>query len=114
MYAAGLTVSELPLRRLLFAFLVAIVGEMIASTATEASSSFQGLRVVADGTSATLRAQVAAALRSFGASAKGFENDATIGATALERGSPLITGDAALWNAIIKLGGDARWFAPGG
>jgi len=52
-------------------------------------------------------------LRGLGAAAQGLENDATIGATALERGIPLITGDSALADAVIKLGGEARWFAPG-
>jgi hypothetical protein len=40
--------------------------------------------------------------------------DVIIGATALERGSPLITGDRALYNAVTKLRGEARWFQPGG
>lgn len=73
----------------------------------------RGLSVIPDGTSAVLRGQVAAQLRAFGAAERGLINDATIGATALERGIPLITGDEALWNAVTKLGGDVRFFRPG-
>jgi RHS repeat-associated protein len=72
-----------------------------------------GLPVIPDGLSAVLRGQVAGQLRAFGAAARGLENDATIGATALEHGLPLITGDRALANAVSKLGGEARYFRPG-
>jgi len=92
----------------------AVICSTVQREAAEQGFSAAGLPVVADGTSAVLRGQVAAQLRGFGAAAQGLENDAIIGATALERGIPLITGDRALWNAVIKLGGDARWFAPGG
>ena len=79
----------------------------------EKGFSSAGLPVIDDGVSAVLRGQVATQLRGFGAAAQGFENDATIGATALERGIPLITGDRALANAVMKLGGEVRWFVPG-
>ncbi|GEM_PF-6838478 len=92
----------------------AAICSTVSREAGEHGFSAAGLPVVADGTSATLRAQVAQQLRGFGAKAQGFDNDVVIGATALERGSPLITGDWALANTVSKLGGDARWFAPGG
>jgi hypothetical protein len=75
--------------------------------------SSAGLPVIDDGASAVLRSQVATQLRGFGAAAQGLGNDATIGATAPENDIPLITGDRALANAVMKLGGEARWFAPG-
>ena len=91
----------------------AVICSTVEREAAQQGFSTAGLPVVADGTSALLRSQVAQLLRGFGAAARGLENDATIGATALERGVPLITGDRALWNSVLKLGGDARWFAPG-
>jgi hypothetical protein len=81
--------------------------------AAEKGFSSAGLPVIDDGVSAILRSQVATQLRAFDAAAQGFENDATIGATALERGLPLITGDRALANAVMKLGGEVRLFTPG-
>ncbi len=91
----------------------AVICSTVEREAAQQGFSTAGLPVVDDGTSAVLRSQVAQQLRGFGAATQGLENDAIIGATALERGIPLITGDRALWNAILKLGGDARWFAPG-
>lgn len=91
----------------------AVICSTVQREAAEQGFSTAGLTVIDDGVSATLRSQVAAQLRAFGAAAQGLENDATIGATALERGIPLITGDRALWQSILKLGGDARWFRPG-
>jgi RHS repeat-associated protein len=87
-----------------------------ATTVCEAAANgirTAGLKQVADGTSVAVRAKVAQQLRGFGAQARGFDGDAVIGATALERGMTLITGDRALWQAVIKLGGDARFFRPG-
>ena len=52
-------------------------------------------------------------MRAFEVAAQGFENDVTIGATALENGIPLITGGADQASAVMKLGGEVRWFAPG-
>jgi predicted nucleic acid-binding protein len=69
--------------------------------------------VIDDGVSAVLRSQVATQLRALGAAVQGLENDATIGATALENDIPLITGDRALANAVMELAGEVRWFAPG-
>jgi len=92
----------------------AVICSTVAREAAEKGFSTEGLSVIDDGMSATLRGQVAAQLRAFGANAQGLENDATIGATSLERGIPLITGDRALANAVTKLGGEVRWFAPGG
>lgn len=91
----------------------AVICSTVEREAAEQGFSAAGLSVVEDGVSATPRSQVAAQLRAFGAAAQGLENDAIIGATALERGIPLITGDLALWNAVLKLGGEARLFAPG-
>ncbi|MGI8792042.1 MAG: RHS repeat-associated core domain-containing protein, partial [Acidimicrobiales bacterium] len=91
----------------------AVICSTVEREAAQQGFSTAGLPVIEDGTSAVLRSQVATQLRGFGAAAQGLENDAIIGATALERGIPLITGDRALWNAVLKLGGDARWFAPG-
>jgi predicted nucleic acid-binding protein len=82
----------------------AAICSMVAREAAEKGFDAAGLPVVADGMSAAIRAQVAQQLRAFGAKAQGFDNDVTIGATALERGSPLITGDWALANAGAKLG----------
>lgn len=76
-------------------------------------SALRGLPVVDDGTSAALRAQVAQHLRAFGAATQGFENDAVICATALEKGIPLITGDRAFGNAVAKLGGEVQDLARG-
>ena len=86
----------------------------VACEAAEKGFSTAGLREVPDGMSAVLRGQVAQQLRGFSAKAQGFDNDVTIGATAIERGSPLITGDRALYNAVNNLGGEARLFRPGG
>jgi len=41
------------------------------------------------------------------------EDSSQVHATALENGIPLITGDADLASAVMKLGGEVRWFAPG-
>lgn len=92
----------------------AVICSTVSREAAEQGFSTAGLPVIEDGTSAVLRSQVAMQLQMFGASSQGLEGDATIGATALERGIPLITGDRALWNAVGKLGRDARWFVPGG
>jgi hypothetical protein len=78
----------------------------------EQGFSSAGLPVIDDGVSAVLRDQVATQLRAFGAAAKGLGNDATIGATALENGIPLITGDRALASAVMKLGGVVRLLRP--
>jgi YD repeat-containing protein len=91
-----------------------VICSTVACEAAEQGFDAGGLSIVPDGVSAVLRGRVATALRAFGASAQGFANDATIGATALERGSPLITGDRALYNAVTSLGGDARLIRPGG
>lgn len=91
----------------------AVICSTVEREAAQKGFSAAGLSVIDDGVSAVLRGQVAAQLRAFGAAAQGFENDATIGATALERALPLITGDRALANAVMKLGGEVRWFAPG-
>lgn len=91
----------------------AVICSTVEQEAAAKGFSTAGLPVIDDGLSATLRSQVAQQLRGFGAAAQGLENDATIGATALENGMPLITGDWALYNSVIKLGGEARWFAPG-
>ena len=91
----------------------AVICSTVEREAAEQGFSTAGLPVIEDGTSAVLRGQVATQLRAFDAAEQGLENDATIGATALERDIPLITGDRALWQALLKLGGDARWFAPG-
>jgi hypothetical protein len=86
----------------------------VACEAAEKGFSTAGLREVPDGMSAILRGQMAQQLRGFSAKAQGFDNDVIIGATAIERGSPLITGDRALYNAVNNLGGEARLFRPGG
>jgi predicted nucleic acid-binding protein len=91
-----------------------VICKTVEREAAEHGFSTAGLRVVDDGVSSTLRSQVAGQLRAFRANAKGFDGDVAIGAMALERGIALITGDRALWNAVSKLGGDARWFRPGG
>lgn len=70
----------------------AVICSTASRVAGEHGFSTAGLPVVADGTSATLRSQVAQQLRAFGANAQGFDNVVVIGATALERGVPLITG----------------------
>jgi RHS repeat-associated protein len=67
-----------------------------------------GVGVIPDDNSAVLRGMMMDALRQFGASPTGMEADATIGATALARGIPLITGDVDLFNAFTKLGGQGR------
>lgn len=71
-----------------------------------------GVSVIADNTSMTLRGQVMQQLRMFGAAVQGMENDAAIGATALGRRIPLITTDKALANAVMKLGGLVRYLEP--
>jgi predicted nucleic acid-binding protein len=91
----------------------AVICTTVENEAAEQGFSSAGLPVIDDGASAVLRGQVAAQLRAFGAAARGLGNDATIGATALENDIPLITGDRALANAVMKLGGEVRWFAPG-
>jgi RHS repeat-associated protein len=101
-------------KRLLKPGEVPVICETVLCEAQAQGFSTGSLPVIPDGSSATLRARVAQQLRGFGASQQGLENDATIGATALERGIPLITGDKALYNAVVKLGGDARLFTPGG
>jgi predicted nucleic acid-binding protein len=49
-------------------------------------------------------------LRGFGAKEQGIDVDASVGATALARGVPLITDDIPLINAVSKLGGEVRRF----
>jgi RHS repeat-associated protein len=92
----------------------AVICAAVQREALEKGFSTAGLPVIEDAGSITLRGQVAQQLRIFGADEVGFDGDVAIGATALDRGIPLITGDKALWAAVSKLGGDARWFAPGG
>lgn len=53
-------------------------------------------------------------MKESGAAERGFEGDMAIGATALDLGIPLVTGDRALAQAIAKLGGEARLFRQGG
>jgi predicted nucleic acid-binding protein len=91
----------------------AVICSTVQHEAAEQGFSAAGLPVIDDGVSAILRSQLATQLRGFGEAAQCLENDVIIGATALERGIPLITGDRALSNAVTKLGGEARWFALG-
>lgn len=71
-----------------------------------------GVSVIPDDTSMTLRGQVMQQLSMFGAASQGIENDAAVGATALERSIPLITTDNALANAVMKLGSEVRFLEP--
>jgi predicted nucleic acid-binding protein len=61
-----------------------------------------------DDEGALLRSQVMQQLRGFGAAEQGIDVDAQVGATALSRSYPLITGDEALGNSVAKLGGEWR------
>jgi predicted nucleic acid-binding protein len=82
--------------------------ERIAAERGFAGGLPPGVGVIPDDNSAVLRGQMMDSLRQFGASPVGMEGDATLGATALARGIPLITGDVALFNAFTKLGGEGR------
>jgi predicted nucleic acid-binding protein len=71
-----------------------------------------GMRVIPDSTDAVLIGSVRSQLRQFNADPTTAHNDSIIGATALERGIPLITGDEDLWHSVLKLGGEARMYHP--
>ena len=88
----------------------AVICSTVEREAAAQGFSPTGLQVIDDSASALLRSKVAEQLRGFGAATRGLENDAIIGATAIETGLPLITGDKALYNEVNKLGGQARLF----
>jgi len=67
-----------------------------------------GVDMVEESPSIGWRMQVLQTMREYGANETGIYNDATIGATSLDRGLPLITGDNALGSAVQELGGEWR------
>jgi hypothetical protein len=68
----------------------------------------EGVGMVDESQSIGLRMQLLQTMREYGANEVGIYNDASIGATALGRGIPLISGDNALGSAVQELGGEWR------
>ena len=85
---------------------VPVICQTVYEEAVKHHFSTAGLPVVPDGMSAVLRARLAVQMRVFNKNYKrntAIENDVIIGATALERDSPLITGDLALYDSMVKV-----------